>query len=1056
MRHHGQMTTKKFPAVATLNLSDAGVIDPKEIPLSNDPAYSPRTSTIVERRRLSEPNTFVREVIAFQPTSNTPRRPPGLALHDHCDSSVDIVSSTETMKHVFSMPYTSSPRSVAIHRVGRKLVVGTRVESESQRISRRYKKNQAPKQRHLVSDMPVQRSPTRVGNPFFDKDWDYDEEDMSEEAGHRLVTDPETGEIFLVCDDDIAAPTLEDKAQANVQHDLHDRFLHDALSRASFPLELTITETTHPSLLHPSSFQQLVRWQFNSIELLMGSNTVIFKHNTTDELTSVRLHDDQSKLTSLVCLDTWLDNVMNNLHQTAFCFHRDGHVQGYQMVRTEDLPFVQEPAIFDAHTVFHNAQSILLFLQHHCVDEAQTYWLTKAPQGSLHLFQLPSKVSTTADHTVGMLCYELANSIAVTPNEIRRVRRLYSKCIQLVDAKARPDVIARACLSLGNTFIQPHVRAPGYASGLLRGDADASLRTKAMLDELSAALDACETFAKQDQGKPKIASLFEIAQRYIPKTTTSHAAEFMATPPPLLDDEAQEKEDFEQALIVFAEGTTWADDDESTMTHLLDGVRACYYVLAQKALDEVDLGTALSYAHSLLNVLSSYQFPQVNLLVAKIHLRLAATTTNIEMNRTGYTTATRTKPHVKAFENDATIPAWVHMSRNTAEQWISDCELHLTIAVSSAMHMGTSKAHLNLPLLSVSRDQVHQAFRQLLRDAYVSQTRYFVTTGRHTKGARHAEQGLVLFSSLEDAAAGIEMRVLLGEIALRHASQSSGYHKAIGAFTQALSDLTRQEHETMENEWAQALHIHVLLLLRFAHAQHALHLQEGLSKNTTSSVDDQGEWTAAQSAVRDELQQCLTYSQHALELNPTSSKILWRVADANYLLASLYASHVGSLVDRRENQNVALMELCISHYDKALKYLPLTFDSCVHHLLLRLDTVKFLLTVGTKIESKLEMPPTVPAQWLALRCLVDCAPLYILREEPGKKEDNERIKMLRLGLFRLVEQQAHGCMKQLIKMKHPHADAIKRCYLAWIQDAPTLLPHEVLARAAQSLDAFFN
>ncbi|KAF0689692.1 Aste57867_18875 [Aphanomyces stellatus] len=1084
-----EMSMKKknrIPALATLSLSGASNLDETQVSLPRTTTHAPRHRRF-ENLTKTAANTFVREVIprpTAPPSSHEIDHTSGVALHEHCQSGVDIVASTDAMKQVFSMPYNPTPKSIAIHRVGRRLVVGTSMESESQRISRRYKKqsksSMAVSPRILCS--PTAAAPS--GNPFFTRTWsDFDEDDCDDEVTH-LVTDPETGEIFLVSE---ALPTLEDKVQESLQHGLHDRFLHDTLSRVSFPLELTMTESVPPSLLHPSSFQQLVRWQFNSMEMLLGSNTVIFKHNNAavDAInndsdvaaTSVRLQsdtDDATKLTSLVCLDTWLDNVMNNLHQTAFCFHRDGHVQGYQMVRTEDLPFVHDPSLFDAHAVFQNAQSILSFLQEHCVDEAQTYWLTKSPQtGRLHLFQLPTKVSSTADHTVGMLCFQLANSIASdAAHDVRRAQRLYSKCIQLVDAAACPDVVAQACLALATTFIRPHVR-PSLAVSLLVGEADACLRAKSMLDQLSAALDACEAFAKQD-GKHSIASLFEIAQRYLPTKPQSHAADFMAEPPPLLDDEAQEKEDFEQALVVFAEGVKYAPEDSTTEMNLHHGLLACYYVLAHFAIHELDLGTALSHCHTLLDLLPSFHYPQVNLLVAKVHLRLA-TQSNVDNHHCArYAMAERSKPTLFASgaKTDGPPPAWVHMSRSMAVQWAMDTEQHLNIAVSSAMHLGTlSKAHEMLPLLPVGRDMVNDTFRQLLRDAYVSQARHLVATGRHTKGARHAEQGLVLFSSIGDTVAGIEMRVLLGEIALRHATQSSGFHKAIAAFTRARSDLWHlMAHDgatkappvasttTIESgDWTLALQVHVLLLLRLAHAHHALHLQEGMSRDALCNVDCRSGWTAAQSAVRDELRQCLAYSQEALDLCSTSTKTMWRVADAHYLLACLYSSHLGLNLQYKEKGDVGLMASCVGHYNAALETLPLTFESCVHHLLLRLDMVKFLLSVGTKIEATLGDPSIeAPAQWTALVCLVQSAALYNLPVDTSV-DDQQRISLLLQGLFRLIEQQAHGCMKHLIKTKFVHADLIKQCYLAWIQDASKHLPPcQILQRAATSLTALAN
>jgi hypothetical protein len=43
-------------------------------------------------------------------------------------------------------------------------------------------------------------------------------------------------------------------------------------------------------------------------------------------------------ITVLTGLDYWLDNLMCNVPELAMCFHLDGIVQRYEMVKTEDIP----------------------------------------------------------------------------------------------------------------------------------------------------------------------------------------------------------------------------------------------------------------------------------------------------------------------------------------------------------------------------------------------------------------------------------------------------------------------------------------------------------------------------------------------------------------------------------------------------------------------------------------------------------------------------------------------------------------------------------------------
>ena len=120
---------------------------------------------------------------------------------------------------------------------------------------------------------------------------------------------------------------------------------------------------------------------------------------------SLALHDISHQLTSLHCVDLWLTNVMAAVPATAICYHREGQVAGYQLVKTEDLPALPSHSIaalaaggmgggigsgtahaaggtgdgnvFSKLRVKYGGVSVLRFLQQHCVDDFSTYFLTR-------------------------------------------------------------------------------------------------------------------------------------------------------------------------------------------------------------------------------------------------------------------------------------------------------------------------------------------------------------------------------------------------------------------------------------------------------------------------------------------------------------------------------------------------------------------------------------------------------------------------------------------------------------------------------------------------------
>lgn len=78
----------------------------------------------------------------------------------------------------------------------------------------------------------------------------------------------------------------------------------------------------------------------------------------------------------LAGIDYWLDNLMCNVPEVVMCYHLDGIVQKYQLIKTEDLPHTAE-CQFSPRLVRDVAQNILAFLNSKATKEGHTYWLFK-------------------------------------------------------------------------------------------------------------------------------------------------------------------------------------------------------------------------------------------------------------------------------------------------------------------------------------------------------------------------------------------------------------------------------------------------------------------------------------------------------------------------------------------------------------------------------------------------------------------------------------------------------------------------------------------------------
>ena len=102
-----------------------------------------------------------------------------------------------------------------------------------------------------------------------------------------------------------------------------------------------------------------VLWQFQDLHMLLASNHMIWSSEDHSSL-SLRLHDAEQELGSMSCLDYWLDNTMSSIDNIGLCYHRDGSMQGYEIIRTADLPsgsrgrrlgFSPEAVMSHAHSV---------------------------------------------------------------------------------------------------------------------------------------------------------------------------------------------------------------------------------------------------------------------------------------------------------------------------------------------------------------------------------------------------------------------------------------------------------------------------------------------------------------------------------------------------------------------------------------------------------------------------------------------------------------------------------------------------------------------------------
>ena len=226
-------------------------------------------------------------------------------------------------------------------------------------------------------------------------------------------------------------------------------------------------------------FERVVRWRFDGIEMLLGSDTVVYSREGAAgaERVGVHVRDVGQRVTEVAALDMWLENTISGADDAAICYHKDGHVMGYQLVRTEDLPsFARTPAKrlapdgdgATAVATLERAKSILRFVQRHCTDDAATYCLTRKGGDDGEAIELwrvddnkgrkssgPARATPFA-RACALLCLRIARR--VERGDRARCRRLLDRCVALADARSDAAVVAEAhllvALSYGTFWIQ--------------------------------------------------------------------------------------------------------------------------------------------------------------------------------------------------------------------------------------------------------------------------------------------------------------------------------------------------------------------------------------------------------------------------------------------------------------------------------------------------------------------------------------------------------------------------------------------------------------------------
>ncbi|GAA6229664.1 erythroid differentiation-related factor 1 isoform X1 [Lates japonicus] len=396
---------------------------------------------------------------------------------DCIGDDVDVVSDSENIKKLLKIPYSKSHVSMAVHRVGRTLLLDeldiqelfmrssqtgdwTWLKEFYQRLidqkwQRKKKSKEHWYQKAILSKfLYYSINGDGAAEPVPDNLNEGEEENGAEEYSSSWPT------TFTSTQSDAEESDAPKEESVSVDSKFALGQVTSVPKEQNLP---TLFNEGENSQGLRNDFVRNIMWTFEDIHMLVGSNMPIFGGGRYPAV-SLRLRDNNKPINILTGIDYWLDNLMCNVPELVMCFHVNGIVQKYEMIKTEDIPHL-ENSTFSTRVVKDIAQNILSFLKSNCTKEGHTYWLFKASGSDIvKLYDLTTLCEEAEEEKcqnpftlpVAVLLYKVASNLMLKARQNRKhygtIRTLLLNCVKLLDQERHPQIIASAHYMLSELF----------------------------------------------------------------------------------------------------------------------------------------------------------------------------------------------------------------------------------------------------------------------------------------------------------------------------------------------------------------------------------------------------------------------------------------------------------------------------------------------------------------------------------------------------------------------------------------------------------------------------
>lgn len=282
-------------------------------------------------------------------------------LFPDCVGEVDVVANAENIKRLLKLPYSpNSSISMMVHRIENTLLID---EFDIHKYLLRQSGDNWPWLRSFIYEN-IQSSLGELDSNFLLQNNNIDatqQRSLLSKFLYHSISHNEEGSSSK------SSPSREQ---------LEVNLLRPPFQLIGPPLPEPNIEENVPDPEHTKhTYNRTVEWTFENIRMLIGTDMAIFGGQSRPCI-SLRLRDMSEPINVLTGIDYWLDNLMCNVPEVVMCYHLDGLVQKYEIIKTEDLPYLEDSQ-FSPKVIRNVAQNILSFLKQNATKSGHTYWLFK-------------------------------------------------------------------------------------------------------------------------------------------------------------------------------------------------------------------------------------------------------------------------------------------------------------------------------------------------------------------------------------------------------------------------------------------------------------------------------------------------------------------------------------------------------------------------------------------------------------------------------------------------------------------------------------------------------